>query len=64
MLLAATAGARRQVCKTSATGGAFKEKNAVLVRLKKGTNVLKVMVPTIKKEKGMDLRGVTLRPVK
>lgn len=59
----AKAGAKRQVCKTSATGGEFKQKKAVLVRLKKGANVLKVMVPTIKKEKGMDLRGVKLRPV-
>ncbi|PJB77895.1 MAG: hypothetical protein CO095_01100 [Armatimonadetes bacterium CG_4_9_14_3_um_filter_58_7] len=55
-------GAERQVCKTSATGGEFKQKKAVLVRLKKGTNVLKVMVPTIKKEKGMDLRGIVLTP--
>ena len=60
----AVAGAKRQVCKTSATGGAFRRKKAVLVRLKKGANVLKVTVPTIKKQKGMDLRGVTLTPAK
>ncbi len=60
----AAEGAKRQVCKTSATGGCFKRKKAVLVRLKKGANVLKVMVPTIKHQKGMDLRGVTLTPAK
>ncbi len=58
------AGAKRQVCKTSATGGAFKRKKAVLVRLKRGANTIKVLVPTIKREKGMDLRGLTLKAAK
>jgi len=60
----AAGGAERQVCKTSSTGGQFRQKKAVLVRLKKGTNVLKVMVPKLRKQKGMDLRGATLRPAK
>jgi len=50
------------VCKTASTGGQFKSKKAVLVRLKKGTNTIKVMVPSIKRERAMDLRGITLRP--
>jgi len=58
------AGAKKQVCKTSSTGGQFKQKKAVLIRLTKGTNRLKVMVPRIKKVKGMDLRGVILKPVR
>jgi len=58
----ATKGAERQVCKTASTRGEFKGKKAVLVRLKRGVNTLKVMVPTIKKEKGMELRGLTLKP--
>jgi len=57
------AGAERQVCQTRSTGGRFRRRKAVLVRLQQGTNTLKVMVPSIKKEKGMDLRGVTLKPV-
>jgi len=58
------AAAKKQVCKTSSTGGQFKQKKAVLIRLTKGTNRLKVMVPRIKKVKGMDLRGVILKPVR
>lgn len=58
------AGAKRQVYRTRDTGGKFQQQKAVLLRLKKGTNTLKVMVPTIKKEKGMDLRGMTLKPVR
>lgn len=58
----AAAGATRQVCKTRSTAGQFRRAKAVLVRLKKGTNTLKVRVPDIKTEKGMDLRGLTLRP--
>lgn len=59
----AVEGGERQVCKTSATGGQFKRKKAVLVRLQKGNNVIKVMVPKIRREKAMDLRGITLVPV-
>jgi alpha-L-fucosidase len=54
---------KRQVCKTSATGGEFKRKKAVLVRLKRGDNTLKVMVPKIKKERAMNLRGLVLKAV-
>jgi len=53
----------RQVCKTASTGGEFKRKQAVVVRLRKGSNTIKVMVPSIKRERAMDLRGITLRPV-
>lgn len=54
------ASGERQVCKTASTGGDFKRKKAALVRLKKGTNVIKVIVPSIKREKAMNLRGITL----
>jgi hypothetical protein len=57
----ATGGAKRQLCKLRATGGRFQRKKAALVRLKKGENLIKVMVPTLGKERGMDLRGITLR---
>lgn len=65
----ATSGSRLQGEVTqhrpsSCTGGEFKQKKAVLVRLKKDANLLKVTVPSIKKEKGMDLRGVTVKPVR
>jgi len=60
----ASSGAERQVCKLRATGGKFQRKKAVLVRLKKGENVIKVMVPTFGKARGMDLRGIVLREVK
>ena len=59
----ASAGAARQVCKSRSTGGPFKRRKAVLVRLKKGRNTVKVTVPTIRRQKGMDLRGIVLRPV-
>ena len=60
----AAAGAKRQVCKTMSTGGAFKLRSAVLVRLRKGANTVKVMVPAIKRQRGMDLRGIVLKPVR
>ncbi|MBI3921425.1 MAG: hypothetical protein HY318_08425 [Armatimonadetes bacterium] len=44
--------------------GSVRLRKAGFVRLKKGTNVLKAMVPTIEKEKGMDLRGIVLMPVR
>ena len=60
----ASSDAERQVCKLRATGGKFQRKKAVLVRLKKGKNVIKVMVPTFGKARGMDLRGIVLRKTK
>lgn len=57
----ASAAAKRQLCKLRATGGKFQRKQAVLIRLKKGENVIKVMVPTFGKTRGMDLRGIVLR---
>ncbi|OGV69319.1 MAG: hypothetical protein A3K19_18695 [Lentisphaerae bacterium RIFOXYB12_FULL_65_16] len=60
----ATAGAKRQVCKTRDTAGEFKLKKAAVLRLKKGENTIKVMVPKFAKQKGMDLRGLVLKPVK
>jgi len=59
----AATGAQRQVCKTASTGGQFKRKKAVAVRLKRGDNLLKVLVPSIKRETGMELRGVLLKPI-
>lgn len=55
-------GGERQVVKTASTGGAFKRKRAALVRLKKGANTIKVMVPTIRRQQAMDLRGIELVP--
>ena len=60
----AAAGAERQVCKTRSTDGQFKRRKAVQVRLKRGTNTVKVMVPAIRKKTGMELRGIVLRPVR
>lgn len=57
-------GGQRQVLKTSSTKGEFKRKRAAIVRLKKGENTIKVTAPSIKKTAAMDLRGVTLVPVK
>ena len=58
------AGAKRQVCKTRSTAGEFGRRKAVKIRLKRGSNTVKIMVPTIRQGKGMDLRGIALRPVK
>jgi len=55
-----TEGGERQVVKTASTGGAFKRKRAAIVRLKKGANTIKVMVPTIRRQRAMDLRGIEL----
>ena len=54
----------RQLCRTRATGGRFQRRRAVLVRLEAGRNVLKVLVPSIAKAPAMELRGLTLRPVR
>ena len=61
--LEAAAGAKRQICKTRSTKGEFKRRKAVIVRLKRGTNIIKVMVPSIRRKEGMFLRGITLRRV-
>ncbi len=60
----AVEGGQRQVVKTASTQGAFRRKQAAVVRLKKGANTIKVMVPTIRRQKAMDLRGIELVPVK
>ena len=60
----AVEGGERQVCKTASTGGRFRRKKAVLIRLRKGANAIRVMVPTIRRRKAMDLRGIELVPVK
>lgn len=57
-------GAAAQIFKTTATAGQFKAKNVGSIKLKKGTNKLKLVLKSVKKEKAMDLRGVTLKPVK
>lgn len=57
-------GGATHVFKTTSTGGQFKNKNVGTVKLKKGPNKLKLMVSSVKKEKSLDLRGVTLKPVK
>ncbi|MGD9495994.1 MAG: alpha-L-fucosidase [Armatimonadota bacterium] len=56
-------GGQRQVVKTASTGGDFKRKQAAVIRLKKGANTIKVMVPTIRRQQAMDLRGIELVPV-
>ncbi|MEI6502642.1 MAG: hypothetical protein WCP21_16660, partial [Armatimonadota bacterium] len=57
-------GAAAQVFKATGTGGAFKSKTVGSLKLKKGTNKLKLVLKSVKKDKAMDLRGVTLKPVK
>ncbi len=57
-------GEATHIIKTSATGGAFKSKKIGHVKLKKGMNNLKLVVNKLKRDKSLDLRGVTLRPVK
>lgn len=57
-------GEAAQVFKTTATGGEFKSKNVGSIKLKKGTNKLKLVLKSVKKDKALDLRGITLKPVK
>jgi len=57
-------GGERQMLRTASTQGKFRRKQAVLLRLKKGANTIKVMVPTIRRERAMDLRGIALVPVR
>ncbi len=57
-------GAAAQVIKVSGTGGAFKHKTVGSIKLKKGPNKIKFVLKSVKGEKAMDLRGVTLKPVK
>jgi len=54
----------RQVCRTRSTGGNFKRRRAVLLRLRRGSNTVKIMVPKIRRREGMALRALTLRPEK
>jgi len=57
-------GAAAQIIKTTGTGGAFKGKTVGSIKLKKGANKIKFVLKSVKQDKAMDLRGVTLRPVK
>ncbi|MEN6645488.1 MAG: alpha-L-fucosidase [Armatimonadia bacterium] len=57
-------GSPDHVFTTKATGGEFKSRNIGNVKVKKGVNKLKLTVNKLKKEKSLDLRGVTLKPVK
>lgn len=54
---------KRQLCRTNSTGGEFRLRKGALVRLRRGENTLKVMIPAIRKQSGMELRGLLLRPV-
>jgi alpha-L-fucosidase len=54
-------GAHRQVFRTRSTGGAFRRRKAVRIRLQKGCNRIKVQVPTIRRQKALDLRGIVLK---
>lgn len=56
-------GAAAQVIKTSGTSGAFKAKTVGSIKLKKGANKIKFVLKSVKGEKALDLRGVTLKPV-
>jgi len=56
-------GGERQVVKTASTQGRFRRKQAAIIRLKKGANTVRVMVPTIRRQTAMDLRGIELVPV-
>jgi alpha-L-fucosidase len=57
-------GAAAQIIKTTGTGGAFKNKTVGSVKLKKGPNKIKFVLKSVKGDRAMDLRGVTLKPVK
>ena len=56
-------GGATHVFKTAVTGGEFKRKNVGNVKLRKGVNELKLVVSAVKREKSLDLRGVSLKPV-
>lgn len=57
-------GGAQMVIKTAATAGQFRARSIGNIRLKKGANTLKLVLNKISKQKGLDLREVTLRPVK
>jgi len=57
-------GGATHLIRTSSTGGEFKRKTVGNVRLKRGPNKLKLVVGSVKKDKSLDLRGVTLKPTK
>lgn len=57
-------GAAAQIIKAAGTGGAFKSKTVGSIKLKKGANKIKFVLKSVKKGKAMDLRAVTLKPVK
>ena len=53
-----------QVVKLTGTSGQFKSKTVGSIKLKKGTNKVKLVLKSVKKDKAMDLRGLTFKPVK
>ena len=57
-------GEAAHVVKTTATGGEFKLKRVGNIKLKKGANKLKLVMSKVRKEKSLDLRAVTLKPVR
>ena len=57
-------GARRQTCRTQSTQGEFKKRKAALVRFRRGSNTIKITVPSIKRSEAMKLRGIILRPAR
>ncbi len=57
-------GGATHVFRTTSTGGAFRRRNIGNVKLRKGPNKLKLVVSKVRKEKSLDLRGVTLKPVR
>jgi alpha-L-fucosidase len=57
-------GTAAQVIKTTGTGGAFKSKTVGSIKLKRGANKIKFVLKSVQGEKAMDVRGVTLKPVK
>ena len=57
-------GEAAQVIKTSGTGGAFKNKTVGSIKLKKGANKIKFVLKSVKQDNALNLRSVTLKPVK
>ncbi|MCC7495073.1 MAG: alpha-L-fucosidase [Fimbriimonadaceae bacterium] len=58
----ASGEALRAAGQTRSTGGRFCRRRVARLTLPAGRNVLKVLLPTIRRQRGWDLRGVLLRP--
>lgn len=56
-------GGATHVFRTRSTGGAFKRRSVGNVKLRKGLNKLKLVVSKVRRDKSLDLRGVTLKPI-